>query len=127
MARHFELGSDDVVVTVATDGQAMYADQRQARIQRDFPDGLDEPAVMATLTRHLQEADNTELLELRHEDRTRIFNLGYFTWVEQQGVPIEAFEERRRQAFWDGLMEQLAIWDELIEEFNARVGSVATV
>lgn len=127
VARHFELGSDDVVVTVATDGQAMYADERQARVRRDFPDGLDEPAVVATLTRHLQEADNTELLELRHEDRTRIFNLGYFTWVEQQGVSLKAFEERRRQAFWDGLMEQLAIWDELIEEFNARVGSLARV
>lgn len=29
---------------------------------------------------------------LRREDRDRIFNLGYFTWVEQQGVPLADFE-----------------------------------
>ena len=33
-------------------------------------------------------------------DRDRIFNLGYFTWVEQQGVPLDEFEARRDQAFW---------------------------
>ena len=127
VARHFELGPEDVVLTVATDGAAMYADQRQARVKRDFPQGLDEPAALATLTRDLQEADHTELLELRHEDRTRIFNLGYFTWVEQQGVSLEAFELRRRQAYWDGLTVQLAAWDELIREFNAQVGIAGTV
>ena len=26
------------------------------------------------------------VLELSHAERTRIFNLGYYTWVEQQGV-----------------------------------------
>jgi cysteine synthase len=127
VARHFELGPEDVVLTLATDGAAMYADQRQARVQRDFPQGLDEPAAMAALARDLQEADHSELLELRHQDRTRIFNLGYFTWVEQQGVSLEAFEVRRRQAFWDGLVGQLAGWDELIVEFNAQVGAAAAV
>jgi hypothetical protein len=104
----------------------MYADQRQARVRRDFPEGLDEPAALAALARDLQDAEHSELLELRHQDRTRIFNLGYFTWVEQQGVSLEAFEVRRRQAFWDGLMEQVGAWDELIAEFNAQVGAPAT-
>ena len=30
-------------------------------------------------------------------DRDRIFNLGYYTWVEQQGTPFELFEARRHQ------------------------------
>ncbi|MGA2872256.1 MAG: pyridoxal-phosphate dependent enzyme [Candidatus Dormibacteria bacterium] len=126
VARHFELGPEDLVLTLATDGAAMYADQRQARVRRDFPEGLDEPAALAALARDLQDAEHSELLELRHQDRTRIFNLGYFTWVEQQGVSLEAFEVRRRQAFWDGLMEQVGAWDELIAEFNAQVGAPAT-
>ncbi|MHB1525967.1 MAG: pyridoxal-phosphate dependent enzyme [Candidatus Dormibacteria bacterium] len=126
VARHFELGPEDVVLTVATDGAAMYSSQRAERVRRDFPKGLNEPAAMAALSQDLQEASHSELLELRHQDRTRIFNLGYFTWVEQQGVSLEAFEVRRHQAFWDGLTEQLAEWDELIVEFNAQVGVAGT-
>ena len=37
-----------------------------------------------------------------------IFNLGYYTWVEQQGTPFELFEARRGQAFWRGLRRYLA-------------------
>ena len=44
--------------------------------------------------------DTTDMLECRREDRERIFNLGYYTWVEQQGVPLDEFEARRSQAFW---------------------------
>ncbi len=42
----------------------------------------------------------TTCCELTHEERARIFNLGYYTWVEQQGVSLEDFEARRSQAFW---------------------------
>ena len=34
----------------------------------------------------------TTSLELDAPDRERIFNLGYYTWVEQQGIPLEVFE-----------------------------------
>ena len=37
-------------------------------------------------------------------DRKRVFNLGYFTWVEQQGVSLEEFTARAKQSFWDGLL-----------------------
>ena len=40
-------------------------------------------------------------------DRNRIFNLGYYTWVEQQGTPFELFEARRHQDFWRGLRRYL--------------------
>jgi hypothetical protein len=53
-------------------------------------------------------------------DRRRVFNLGYYTWVEQQGTPFGLFEERRSQAFWRGLRRYLGVWDEMIAEFNAR-------
>ena len=122
VARHFDLGPDDLMLTVATDGAAMYASQRPARVQRDFPRGLDDAAVLTTLGHDLQAAARTELLELRHEDRTRIFNLGYFTWVEQQGVPLADFEARRRPAFWRHLWGELAAWDDRIVEFNRQVG-----
>jgi cysteine synthase len=63
------------------------------------------------------------MLELTHFDRKRIFNLGYFTWVEQQGVTIDDFERRKDQRFWRSLVESIPMWDHLIEDFNAEVGA----
>jgi len=58
-------------------------------------------------------------------ERERIFNLGYFTWVEQQGVALEHFEQRRSQQFWRGLREVPARWDEMIAAFNRDTGMSA--
>jgi hypothetical protein len=51
-----------------------------------------------------------------------VFNLGYYTWVEQQGTPFDVFESRRSPVFWTGLREYLSRWDGLIAAFNARTG-----
>ena len=60
---------------------------------------------------------------LTDQDRRRIFNLGYFTWVEQQGIELDAFVARRSQAYWKGLRELVPAWDELIRDFNARAAA----
>jgi len=65
--------------------------------------------------------NSASALELSERDRNRIFNLGYYTWVEQQGTPFELFEARRDQSFWKGLRRLLPVWDEMITDFNARV------
>jgi hypothetical protein len=83
---------------------------------------FDEAAAAALVARHLHGADTADMIELRHADRERIFNLGYFTWVEQQDVALEHFDARRDQAFWRGLRPAVAAWDELIAEFNGRTG-----
>jgi hypothetical protein len=58
-------------------------------------------------------------------DKNRIFNLGYYTWVEQQGTPFEVFEARRSQSFWRSVRAYTPVWDELINEFNARVAKIS--
>ena len=63
-------------------------------------------------------------MELNLRDRERIFNLGYFTWVEQQGVSVEEFCARRPQSFWREMRDIIPIWDALIEEFNAKTGAL---
>ena len=73
---------------------------------------------------HMLGQSTEHLAELSHRDRERIFNLGYFTWVEQQGVSIEDFRVRKDQSFWRGLREYLGVWDELIEDFNERTGAI---
>jgi len=56
-------------------------------------------------------------------ERNRIFNLGYFTWVEQRGVALADFEARRDQAYWRGLHDLLPVWDEMIAAFNRDTGA----
>ena len=121
-AKQLDLGPDDVVVTVATDGAAMYSSERAIAIAKFFPGGFDELAASEVFGEDLLGMTTDHVRELTHEERTRIFNLGYYTWVEQQGVSIEDFDERRAQPFWKRQHAMVETWDELIREFNARTG-----
>ena len=123
LAKHLSLGPDDVILTVATDGAAMYRSERDKVLARDFPGGFGQIDAAATFAEHVLGADDDHLLDMGPEERERVFNLGYFTWVEQQGVSIEDFVARRGQAFWRGLREQIDEWDGLIQEFNGRTGA----
>jgi cysteine synthase len=121
-ARALGLGPDDVVVTVATDGASMYLSEKDKALARDFPGGFDHTAAAETFGRSIEGAGTDHFLELGERDRERVFNLGYFTWVEQQGVSVKDFTARRSQRFWRDLREQLPLWDSMIEELNARTG-----
>jgi cysteine synthase len=122
LAKHLELGSDDVILTVATDGAGMYTSERDKVLARDFPNGFGPLDAAATFDEHVLGADDDHLLDLGPEERERVFNLGYFTWVEQQDTSIEDFVARKDQDFWRGLRERIDEWDRLIEEFNGRTG-----
>jgi cysteine synthase len=121
-AKRLELDEDDVIITVATDSAALYASERQKFLASNYPDGFDEVNGGEVFGQHLLGAADNDVLELTHAERSRIFNLGYFTWVEQQGVSLEDFESRRSQRFWQELRAAASAWDELIVEFNARAG-----
>ncbi len=126
-AKRLGLGPDQAVVTIATDGAAMYRSELADKIlPRDFPGGFDAVAAAETFGRHVLGAGQDHLLELTREDRDRIFNLGYFTWVEQQGIPLDEFEARRDQAWWRELRSLLPAWDAMIDEFNDRTGVAAS-
>jgi cysteine synthase A len=126
-ARYEGYGPDDVVATVATDGAAMYRTEIERILARDFGGAFDAVDAGETFGRFVLGAGTDDLLELSRIDRDRIFNLGYFTWVEQQGVPLEEFEARRRPAFWTETRAILPVWDAQIDEFNARVGAPGAV
>ncbi len=123
VAKHLDFGADDVVMTVATDSALLYASEREGFLARRYWDGFDEVNAGEIFSRHLEGIADDHMLELTHFDRKRIFNLGYFTWVEQQGVTIDDFERRKDQRFWRSLVESLPMWDHLIEDFNAEVGA----
>ena len=80
--------------------------------------------VLAALQR-LAAVTTDHLIELDSRGRDRIFNLGYYTWVEQQGIPLAEFEARRSQSFWRGLRDLVPAWDALIDAFNAKAERAA--
>ena len=124
-AKHLRLGPDDVIMTVATDGAAMYGSERERIAARDFPDGFGPADAAEVFGRWMLGTGPDDLLETTLADRNRIFNLGYYTWVEQQGVSLADFEARRDQRFWTGLRDLLPAWDAMITEFNERTGLAA--
>ena len=121
-AKYLRLGPDDVVMTVATDGAGMYGSERERIAARDFPAGFGLIDAAEAFGRWMLAAGTDDLLETTLADRDRIFNLGYYTWVEQQGVSLADFEARRDQRFWTGLRDLLPAWDAMISEFNQRTG-----
>jgi hypothetical protein len=62
-------------------------------------------------------------LELSHQDKKRIHNLKYYTWVEQQGKTYEEIMEQwESPTYWSDIHGQVGDIDEMITEFNAAVG-----
>jgi cysteine synthase len=126
MARHLALGPEDVIVTVATDGHEMYASELDRYLARRHNRGGMTEALAAELTgEHLLGVGTEHVLDATERERARIFNLGYFTWVEQQGIALADFERRRSQEFWRSLHALVPLWDEMIEAFNRDSGMAA--
>jgi hypothetical protein len=122
-AKKWGLGADDVIVTVATDGSEMYNSEREKVMSTHFAGGFDDAEAEAVFEEHLGSIETTHAMEMGEVERDRVFNLGYFTWVEQLGVEIDDFDARRDQSFWAGLRDLPNQWDERIAEFNAATGA----
>jgi cysteine synthase A len=126
-AKYYDMGPKDVIVTVATDGAAMYESERALAVEKYFPDGFDDVSAGEAFGQYLLGAGTDNLVELTRPDRERIFNLGYYTWVEQQGVSFDDFQARRSQSFWTEIRKVVSEWDGLIDDFNARTGVLETI
>ncbi len=107
-AKTLGLGAQDAIVTVATDGAAMYTSEKPKAVAKHFGGTFDGARAAEAFDRHVTKASTEHVLLMGPAERNRIFNLGYFTWVEQRGVALADFEARRDQAFWRGLHALLA-------------------
>ena len=120
-ARYYELGANDIVMTVLTDSMEMYA-SRLAELNREHGEFTDTDAA-AVYARHIEGVTIDNMEELTYYGRKRIHNLKYYTWVEQQG---KTYEEIQRQwydkDYWDSIPACAHQIDALIEEFNSRTG-----
>jgi len=122
-AKHWDLGPDDMIVTVATDGSELYNSEREKVMRRDYPEGFDDAEGEDVIAQHLADITTDDVLDMDETNRNRVFNLGYFTWVEQQGISVEDFERRRNQSWWNDLRPLIDGWDSRIDEFNEATGA----
>jgi cysteine synthase len=121
MARHYELGEGDLILTVLTDSMELYA-SRLKEMHAEHG-AYSERDAAAHFARYLLGENTDHMLELSQQDRRRIHNLKYYTWVEQQGRTYDEILAQREAAdYWTGVQGQVQAIDALIDDFNARVG-----
>ncbi len=119
-AKYFELTDADWVVTVATDSMDLYRSrlaeltaERGEYTGRDADRDLDRLDAIGT----------DQMKELNYYERKAIHNLKYFTWVEQQGRSVAELRAQWSDAdYWTATFAQADHIDELISDFNKRVG-----
>ena len=119
LAKYMKLGKDDAIITVATDGADLYLSELE-KTKNNFQGTFDNIACSNIYKKYIEEINTDNMIELSQNDKERIFNLGYYTWVEQQGVNLNDFEKRKDQQFWQNHYEYMLSLDGKVEEFNNR-------
>jgi cysteine synthase len=120
-AKYYELGEEDVVLTVFTDSMELYQ-SRLREMHAEIGAYTDRDAAVA-YERYLLGLATDNLLELRHTDRRRVHNLKYYTWVEQQGKTYEEIVTQwEDEDYWTEIQNLVPQFDELITAFNQKVG-----
>jgi cysteine synthase len=122
-AKYYELGSNDVVLTILTDSMQLYG-SRIHEYREQFGE-FSETDAAETYARYLHGVTTDALLELTYASRKRIHNLKYYTWVEQQGKTYEEINAQWYDPnYWTEIQSQVAEIDALINDFNERAGLV---
>ncbi|NLA59714.1 MAG: pyridoxal-phosphate dependent enzyme [Firmicutes bacterium] len=97
-AKFYEMGPDDVVVTVFTD-----AIDRYHSVMAQLTEQFGRLNVSEARKRHygiFMKAKLDYIQEGTVLNRERWLNLKYYTWVEQHGKPVEALNAQRSQSWW---------------------------
>jgi len=120
-AKYYELTDEDVVLTVNTDSMELY--QSRLKEMHDEHGTYTEAEAAADYARYIEGIATDYLQELTYEDRRRVHNLKYFTWVEQQGKTYEEIQAQwYERDYWTSIQGQITEMDELITAFNKKVG-----
>ena len=120
-AKYFEMTSDDVVLSIATDSADLY----RSRLTELRDERGEYTAMQAAkdFERCMLGQAPAYMKELSYNDKKAIHNLKYFTWVEQQQKDVADLNQLwYDREVWLGLFNQVHRWDELIREFNERTG-----
>lgn len=121
VARYFELDRNDVLVSVLTESMWLYGSRLEEMTVEEGPHSERQAAI--DFHRWLLGQTGDGLLELTYPERHRVHNLKYFIWVERQGKSEEECRAQwYHQHYWTDIQQPVPRIDELIVEFNRRVG-----
>jgi cysteine synthase A len=123
MAKYYEMGENDIVLTVLTDSMELYG-SRLSEMHRESGE-YSELDAAAHYSRFLQGISTDNMVELTYAEKRRVHNLKYFTWVEQQGKTYEEIQAQwYDRDYWTSVQGLVPEIDALIEAFNAEVGLI---
>lgn len=121
-ARYFELGKDDLIVTVATDGIDRYHSIMANMAQKYGT--LDEATTVGRIERIFYGARCDWVLPGTPEIRERWHNLKYYTWVEQQRKTVEELDAQRDPNWWIHHQQMVGEIDTRLIELRQTAKSV---
>lgn len=123
LAKYFELNKNDVIFTIFTDSSDLY---RSRLIEMNDAWGSytqQQAEIDWNVVLKNQKTDN--FLEIGYQEKKRIHNLKYFTWIEQQGKDVEELNAQwYDENYWVERFSVINDWDKLITDFNKQVGLV---
>ena len=120
-AKYLELTEQDVVVSIATDSMQLYG-SRLGELEQER--GVYDKLQAQRDIEMIYSIGMDQIKELTYYDKKAIHNLKYYTWIEQQGREVEELNEQwdNHDAYWYDMFEQVDEIDQLISDFNNRVG-----
>ena len=122
MAKYFELTEHDVVATVLTDSMQLYG-SRLVEMREKFGHYTELDAVRSFHASCLG-ADTSDMMELTYNERKRIHNLKYFTWIEQQKRDLRELNAQWYDPeYWKSVQTSAPRIDALIDAFNGDVAA----
>jgi cysteine synthase len=121
MAKYYEMDENDVILTVWTDSMELY-ESRLQEMHNEIGEYTEMDAAQ-THAMYICGLTPNYLQDLTYQDQRRVHNLKYFTWVEQQGKTFEQIQAQwYERDYWTNFQKQIPDIDELIIEFNNKVG-----
>lgn len=120
-AKLYEMTSDDIVMTIATDSAGMY----QSRLEELTAErgAYSTTQAVKDLEKCLYGTKTDYIKDLTYNDRKVLHNLKYFTWVEQQAKEIADLDQLwKDREIWTRIFNQDKVWDEMINDFNEEAG-----
>ncbi|NCD22811.1 MAG: pyridoxal-phosphate dependent enzyme [Spartobacteria bacterium] len=121
-ARYYDMDGRDVIFLPMTDAMNLYESRQVEMTEQHGPYNADLAA--RHYARYLQGCNPTTFRELNYFEQKSLHNFKYFTWVEQQAKDSEDLRFMWDEEFWAEMFaqEQVAEWDQLIDEFNDATG-----
>jgi len=111
-AKYYHFGKDDVIVTVATDALDRYHSV-MADMAKNFGK-LDAAGAVGRIESIFHGTRLDWISRGTPDTRERWHNLKYYTWVEQQGKPVEDLDAQRDPEWWGGHQR-------MVQEIDSRL------